>query len=403
MNESSDLPGAGSEGGRPEDAGHSVDEKFARLAAEIDGSRVEGAGPKEESARTRRLRAEWSKNPPQAQPWRSDGRGGASEPGQAGFAQPRRDPRRRARNSVKVLCGLALVGVIAYGFWPRSHTPAPVNASPAGTASPWAAAEAAAGSPSPSASPSQSFTNPDDAYFAGSPALSWADNEAGFALPSASALNGVSRSEITAGYKLLAAVMEAGNLDATVLNGGSVADYTKLLDPKDGTTRSLESAIAHPSAAHDPVMYVTRFNPANTRLLGHTVKVHGSMSAKAGKEDHSVLLTVDYLFVYAVGPASGDTSQDTRVVMHRTVEIEVVNPNYYEMTPGTAWLYEYSYADANSKCYDHSGYVDPAFGDDNAAPNAPGTVDPYATGNLLTASPESTSTAEVCQALSGGV
>lgn len=380
-----------------------MDEKFARMVAELDGSRVEGGGAKEESARTKRLRAEWSKNPPKAAPWRSDGPSMfASADERASSPTRRRDPRGRAMLSVKILCGLALVGVIGYGFWPRSHPPAPVNASPAGTSSPWTAAAAAAAT-SASASPSQSFANPDDAYFAGSPALSWADNEAGFELPAASALNGVSKSEVAAGYKLLEQLMEAGNLDATILNGGSVTDFTRLLDPKSGSAKDLANALAHPSASHDPVGLVTRFNPANTRLLGHSVKVHGTMSAKADKERHSVLLTADYLFVYAVGPASADPAQDTRVVMHRTVEIQVVDPAYFQMTAGTAWLYQYSYSGANSKCYDYSGFVDPDFAEDGTAPNASGTMDAYATGNLLTASPEATSTGQVCQALSGGV
>ena len=396
MNESTDPTGAGAEGGQPEDAGLTVDEKFARLVADIDGSRVQGAGAKEESARTKQLRAEWSKNPPKATPWRSDSPSVLS--GEARSERPRRNLRKRAKTSAKVLCGLALVGIIGFGFWPRSHTPAQVNATPAGTAAPWTAAAAL---PSASASPSQSFTNPDDQYFVGSPALSWADNEAGFTVPSAAALNGVSKSEISAGYKLLEQLMAAGNLDATVLNGGSVADFTKLLDPKNQSTKLIDSAVAHPSEAHDPVDYVTRFNAADARLLGHTVKVHGSMSAKADKDSHSVLLTADYLFVYAVGPVSGDAVQNTRVVMHRTMEIEVVNPNYWQMTPGKAWLYDFSYSAANSKCFDFTGYLDPAFGDDGAAPNASGTIDPYATGNLLTASPQSTATGQVCQAISG--
>jgi hypothetical protein len=88
--------------------------------------------------------------------------------------------------------------------------------------------------------------------------------------------------------------------------------------------------------------------------------------------------------------------------MHRTMQIQVVDTDYFESTPGTAWLDDYTYGSANSKCFDYSGYVDPAFNSDaGAAPNMTGTVDPYATGNLLTASPDSTASGEVCQAVSG--
>src|ERR1700722_12151633 len=150
MNDRQDPSGAGSEGREPEDAGLSMDEKFARLVASVDGSTVVGPGAKEEAAKS---------------------------------------VRRRAAGSAKVVTGLALVGLIAYGLWPRHHADVPLNISPAGTAAPWTSAA----TPEASSSPSPTFTNPDDQYFVGSPALSWADNEAGFVIPSAAALNGVSR------------------------------------------------------------------------------------------------------------------------------------------------------------------------------------------------------------------
>ena len=397
MNERLDPPGAESAGDKPADAGLSVDEKFARLAAEIDGSQVQGKGAKEEAARTRQLRADWSQNPPKATPWRSDGPAKPVSMPAYPFPEPTSKGKRGA-SSAKILVGLALVGLIAYGFWPRSHAPVPINASPAGTAAPWTQ-NAAAASPSPS--PSQTFTNPDDDYFVGSPALDWADNEAGFSIPAAHTLNGVSESDVAAGYKELEELMAAGNLDATILDGGSVTDFTKLLDPGSDRITELDSDLAHPSFSDDPTEFVTRFNPATARLLGHTVKVQGTMSAAADTQSHAVLLTADYMFVYAVGPASGDTSEDTRVLVHRTVQIEVNNPDYYQVATGKAWVYELSATDANIQCYDYDGYVDPDFNESGAAPNASGTVDAYATGNLLTASPSSTATGQVCQATGG--
>lgn len=386
MNERIDPPGAESAGGKPEDAGLSVDEKFARLAAAIDGSQVQGKGAKEEAARTRQLRAEWSKTPPKATPWRSDGPSmlGDSLPGYPFPDQPRR--KRRRSVSTKLVLVAVVVGLALFMYAGGKHgssTQISINTSGAYP------------------SPSQSFANPDDNYFVGSPALNWSDNEAGFSIPAASALNGVSESDIAAGYKQLEQLMVAGNLDTTVLNGGSVYDFTKLLDPKSNMGSDLQSWIAHPSAKDDPVELVTRFELANTHLLGQTVKVRGSMTAKADTQSHSVLLTADYIFVYAVGPASGASDEDTRVVMHRTVQIEVAAPGYYQSTAGKVWIAQYSYSAGNSDCYNFNGFVNPAFGGDGGAPNDAGTVDPYATGNLLTASPDSTATGQVCQAVSG--
>ena len=408
MNERTDPSGAESEGPSPEDAGLSVDEKFARLVAEVDGSRVQGPGAKEEAARTRELRTKWSKTPPQATPWRADGPKPWETAGPAPAAsQAQQDPdpwaatprtgRERAKTSVKVLIALAMVGLVGYAvFWPRHYPSAPLNASPAGTDAPWTVAASA----SASASPSPTFTDPDDARFADSPALGWADNEAGFVLPEAAALNGVSRSDVAAGYQLAAKVMAAGNLDATVLDGGSIRDFTNLVDPSSEIIKDLTSWTAHPSYRDDPTLLVTRFNPAATRLLGHTVKVRGSMTTKAGPHHGTVLLTADYIFVYAVGPASGSASEDTRVTVHRTVRFEVVNPADFESVAGKAWIDEYAVSSSNIECYRYDGYIEPGFDGSGAAPNATGLADPYATGNLLSApaQPSSTSTVGVCQA-----
>jgi hypothetical protein len=407
MNEQVNPSGEGSEDKRSEDAGLTVDEKFARLAAEFDGSRVQGPGAKEEAARTRELRARWARNPPQPQPWRADGPKPAPDPDPTPPQDPWGTPRKktardRARGSVKALVALLLVSLIAYGFWPRHHSPAPLNATPAGTAEPWTTAASPAAAVPASASPSMTFTNPDDEYFVGSPALTWADNEAGFVIPATASLNGVSRSDITAGYQLLEKVMAAGNLDATVLDGGSISDFTNLLDPANGTAKDLTSWIAHPSNQDDPTDLVTRFNPATTRLLGHTVKVDGSMSAKAGAQRGNAVLTADYIFVYAVGPASSGAANPMRVSVHRTVQLEVVNPADFNSTDGKAWLLGYASSLSNIQCYRYDGYVDPGFTVNAAAPNKTGTIDPYATGNLLTASadPSPTSTEGECQATS---
>ena len=404
MNAGVNPSGEGSEGAQPEDAGLTVEEKFAKLAAEIDGSQVQGPGVKEEAARTRELRAKWSKNPPEPQPWRTDGPQQLPSyptPPQDPWGSKKKASRDRARRSVKTLVALLLVALIAYGFWPRHHAPAPLNASPAGTAQPWSVDNANGASPSASASasPSPTYANPDDAYFAGSPAIKWANNEAGFILPSAVALHGVSRSDIADGYQLLEKLMEAGNLDATVLDGGSINDFLNLIDTTNDTAKTLPSWISHPSYSNDPTQLVTRFNPAHTRLLGHTVKVYGSMSATAGPQYHTVYLTADYVFAYAVGPASGSTDEDTRTTVHRTLEIEVVDPDYFHTQSGKAWIYNYAASQGNIECYVYDGYVEPGFDGSGSTPNSTATMDPYATGNQLTASaaaPSPSSTQGVC-------
>lgn len=384
----------------PEDAGLSVDEKFARLVAEIgDGGAVRQApAPKEEAARTRELRSKWSVDPPKAVGWRTDGP--STLPAYPSTEAPGEAPRKRrvGRKLIPVVGVVAAVAIV-YGYInsTSTSTATPVNATPAGTEQPWAQPSSA--SPSPSAS----YANPDDAYFAGTPALGWKDNEAGFSVPKAAEIHGVDSDDVTTGYKLLEKLMEAGNLDATILDGGSTADFSRLLDPKSQASRQLPQWIAHPAYDGDPTLLVSRFNPATTRLLGHTVKVNGSMSASAGPQQGTAYLTANYLFAYAVGPADGDRDAASRVTVHRSIQIEIFNGNEYRADPDHAFITDMSSYVSNITCYRYDGYIDPGFDGRGAAPNISGVANPYATGNLLTASaePSPTSTEGECQAASG--
>jgi hypothetical protein len=252
------------------------------------------------------------------------------------------------------------------------------------------------------ASASRDSANPDDRYFAGTPAVGWADDAAGFTLPAAAALNGVGEPAVAAGYALLVRLMTAGNLDAKILDGGQVTDFTNLLDPHSGLAAELESRLAHPSRQDDPTVLLTRFDPATTRLLGHTVKVHGTMSAAVGPRPDTVLLTADYDFVYAVTTPSGAGGEVQRVTVHRTVQLEVLNPDDFVTVPGKAWLYDYAADLSDIRCYDYDGFVEPGF-NGGGVPDMTGVADPYATGNLLTgsAAPRPSETGGVCRAVDG--
>lgn len=304
----------------------------------------------------------------------------------------------RLRRSVAATAVAALLALAGWDAASQHPKPVPLDSSPAGTGRPWADGAAAA-SPAPRAA-----ANADDRYFAGSPAEDWADNEAGFTVPAAVALNGVSANEVAAGYRLLVRVMAAANLEATVLDGGSIADFTGLLDSSSRVPAQLEAGIAHPSAANDPTRLLTRFNPDTTRLVGHTVKVHGVMSAEPGPHGGSALLTADYVFVYAVVPASGAGDENLRVTVHRTVQLEVMNPSEYVFEPGKAWLYDFAADMADVRCYSYDGFVEPGFSRVQAVPDLTGVADPYATGNLLTATPapHSAAAAGTCRAVAGG-
>lgn len=289
-----------------------------------------------------------------------------------------------------------------------------MNVRPAGTARPWvdsaspsaSGAGAEVGAETGSALPRsvEAGVGVDDAYFADSPALDWADNADGIVEPAAMKLGSFSKPQVAAGYAAMKELLTAGNLDATILGGGPLADFTDLLDPISKLPADLERWTASPSYQDNPVDLVTRFDPATTRLLGHTVKVSGSMTAALDK-NRDLLVTGDYRFVYAVGPADG-TATPSRAVVHRVYQISIGRPGEYVATKGKLWLAKYASELANSACFEYNGYVNPAFGGAGGA--KPGkTVDPYASSSASGApgsgnspSPQPTGSPTECDSVS---
>lgn len=275
-----------------------------------------------------------------------------------------------------------------------------MNATPAGTAQPWANASGASASPTPS----PTFSNPDDQYFSGSPSLAWADNADGIVAPKAAKVGSFSASQVADGYTQMKKLLAAGNLDATVLDGGPLTDFTKLIDPLESLTGRLSQWLSSPSYQGDPTYLVSRFNPKTTRLLGHIVEVNGAMSASIDKNSN-LLITGDYRFVYAAGPATGSGSP-SRSIVHRIYQISIATPGKYELTPGTSWAVNYTVNIANSACFVYNGFINPVFGSDGAV--TPGkTVDPYSSSDPLqltasgsSASPQPTGTPTECDSVS---
>ncbi|MGH3415520.1 MAG: hypothetical protein ACRDSS_03535, partial [Actinocrinis sp.] len=287
-----------------------------------------------------------------------------------------------------VAVAVVAAGVAAFALYPRHHDPVPVNATPAGVTAPPASRAAVA---SPSASPSASNAHPDDQYFTGSPAIDWTGNAAGIVVPPAHSIGHFSAHEIAAGYQGLRQLLIAGNLDATVLDGGPVTDFTRLLDTRSKLGTDLASWIAHPTYQNDPVDLITRFNPGTTRLLGHTVKVSGTMSAAVGKKGY-LTVTADYHFVYAVGPVNGD-GVPSRTIVRRVYELDLAVPGLFDAQSGRYWVADYNAEIANSACYTYNGFLNPLFGTDDGSPRSGKTLDPYATDSpLLGASPSGPAT-----------
>lgn len=378
----------------------------------LDEDFIKGATTKEPSARARELKARWTENPPGDTGWRTggslrqdpepdpddaDGAGEGGDASRSGKKQRREKkpktpvggssadragglggaldgdrPRRVWPRNLAVTA--VAVGIVFYLLHPKHPATTPVSTAPAGSAEP------TAGTVRPSAP--ASFTDPDDKYFVGSPSLDWADNAAGINPPAAAAIGGFDAATVASGYQQMTKLLVAGNLDAATLAGGAAGDFTALIDPLDhGPLAGLSAALAAPSYQHNPVLFVTRFDPAKTRLLGSTVKVNGSMSASVNSDGY-LLITGDYRFVYAVGPARGG-ADSARAMVHRLYQVAIF-PAGLQSTPGRIWLYTESFSTANDTCFLYNGFVNPAFGSAGGV-NSTKTVDPYASENLLPA------------------
>lgn len=158
-------------------------------------------------------------------------------------------------------------------------------------------------SPAPASSPARPPADP----FAGTPAGHFAAGQAGITIPAARPAGSFSAAQVTAAYRETRKLLIAGSLDPRTLNGGSPDAFARLLIPRQRAlfTRHLDLAgLAKDGTQRSTRAWVVSFAPGTTRLIGHTIKVHGMMSARAAVASGRQVLRVrvDYLFVYAVAP-----------------------------------------------------------------------------------------------------
>ncbi|MFF5977754.1 hypothetical protein ACFY78_02750 [Streptomyces olindensis] len=217
-----------------------------------------------------------------------------------------------------------------------------------------------------------------DEPFAGSPALRWADGEAGIVLPAAKAVGPVSRDRVEQALKLTKKLLVGANLDPKTVRGGRPESALAVLDPKQpDLLDELGTALRSPSREHDPVTLFSRFDPDEVRPVGEVIKTRGRMTFEKGTHG-GVAVRADYTFVYPVVRADGPT-EVTRTIVRRVVEVELADPARYQVTRGRLLLLEYDQEIGNSSCFVYDGYLHPEFSSTaptGAAPSGPAT-DPY--------------------------
>ncbi|NUR04605.1 MAG: hypothetical protein HOY79_51320 [Streptomyces sp.] len=215
--------------------------------------------------------------------------------------------------------------------------------------------------------------------FGGSPAARWADGAAGIVLPKATPVGSLTKAQVAQALRQTKALLVGANIDRKTLLGARPDAALAVIDPEQpGMIDDVKRWLRKPDERHDPLQLFSRFDPAETRLVGDVVKTRGRMTFKAG--DHaSVVIHADYTFVYPVAPAGKDSTEVTRTIVRRVLDVEMADPRKLRATPGKLAIVQYDDDIGNSACDVYDGYLHPEFDstEPTGAPPSGPTADPY--------------------------
>ncbi|WP_369248648.1 hypothetical protein [Streptomyces sp. R41] len=359
---------------QPEETGESgeptvPDDVWERFARDSERD-IRQSAPKEPSARARmvteRLRQQEARG---ARPegWRTDS------------TWQEMNGRAARRRRLWAIIGVPIAIAVAVVAMKPSLLPG----DPFGTSSggPAAAASLPPETAPPTAPPSSAAPDTPtlDRPFAGSPAEGWADGAAGIVVPEATPVGSLTRAQVATALRQMKALLVDANLNPATLRGDRPEAALATLDPEQPKMLAdAKSWLREPGKEHDPLSLFSRFDPDETRLVGDVVKTRGRMTFKAG-EHASVAVHVDYTFVYPVAPADRGSTEVTRTIVRRVLDVEVADPRKYRATPGKLWILRHDQDLANSACAVYDGFLHPQFASSaptGASPTGP-TTDPY--------------------------
>jgi hypothetical protein len=210
--------------------------------------------------------------------------------------------------------------------------------------------------------------------FLGTPAASFADNQAGIVPPIAHAVGAFSAAQVRTAYGQTRQLLIAAGLNQATLRGDRPVVFAGLLTAQErGTflTRLNKTGLDRRGFSRSTRGWVASFAPKEAALAGPVIKVRGHMSGRPAVVSGRAVLQVhaDYLFVYPV-TQPGLPATLTRIVFRFAVNVDFArwdDPGgrlepFWEFVGGGA---------AGARCGINDGFIHPDF-----RPSAPQPVEP---------------------------
>lgn len=218
--------------------------------------------------------------------------------------------------------------------------------------------------------------------FAGTPADKWAAGAAGIIIPAAKPVGRYSAAQVEDAYQTTKNLLIAAALDPQTLRGGAPTAFAKLLT-RDQRNQFLEDlnkiGLDKNHEAISTRAWINQFAPGTTKLIGSVIKVHGTMTAAAvrNQQGYPVLrVSINYLITYPVEPPRAPADW-MRVVtrFHGTVDF---GSWAGAESPFEPW-WSMNRFFAGGRCAMKDGFIHPDYpsGPADTTPKKGPVVDPY--------------------------
>ncbi|MGW0803144.1 hypothetical protein [Nonomuraea sp. NPDC002799] len=283
-------------------------------------------------------------------------------------------PRRAGRTWLALACVMALIAASGTVVIFRPDLlgpggPVPEETMPVEAAS-W---PAETGGPVPEetapVSPAPEPERPELRLFEGTPAEDYAEGAAGFVMPKAKAIGGLSKKDVAKGLARARALLAASNLDRKTLMGGKPKKFMELLHPDERSWFAKNLGRRKP---WDSRVWVTSFAPKTAEQASKVIKVNGRAKLSSFKKKNGLAgakLTTNYIVVHAIQrPGQPDTAM--RLVTHERGTMLM-----YRDTRGLIiWVEDWGGSSTPARCDTKDGYIHPSYAD--SVPDKVGATGP---------------------------